>query len=399
MMSMSSRNLMIVQSGGPTAVFNASLASIISEAHLQPSIGKIYGARFGMRGLVSNEIVDLTSLSEQVLDDLRHSPGAALGSSRYTPSESDMDCCIEVLRSRDVGCMIFLGGNGTMAGAQRFREFCASRSFDLQVMGSPKTIDNDISSTDRCPGFGSAARYIAQSTIDLAMDIRSLPQPISIFETLGRDVGWLAASSLVAKQSADEAPHLICIPEIPFVQDEFLQRLHEIVQRIGWAVVVVSEGTCHSDGSPVFQQELSSGGDTPMRPLIGGVAQHLSGVVAKHLGLRCRSEKPGLVGRSSVSYRSHQDVADAEITGRECVRALVDGKTGSMISLRPLGESGSSAFELVPLEIAAGLRRALPPQWLAMDGLGVNEQFLRYVKPIVGPLRRYEVPLSSAHRV
>jgi 6-phosphofructokinase len=395
MIAMSSRNLMIVQSGGPTAVFNASLASIVSEAHLQPSIGKIYGARFGMRGLVANDLVDLTSLSRQVLDDLRRSPGAALGSSRYTPSESDMDRCIGVLRSLDVGCMIFLGGNGTMAGAQRFREFCASHKFDLQVMGSPKTIDNDISSTDRCPGFGSAARYIAQATIDLALDIQSLPQPVSIFETLGRDVGWLAAASVLAKENADDAPHLLCIPEIPFVQDEFLQRLDRIVKRIGWAVVVVSEGTCYSDGSPVFQQELSSGAGTAMRPLIGGVAQHLSGMVARHLGLRCRSEKPGLIGRSYASDRSQQDVADAESTGRECVRALVEGKTGFMISLRPLVESGGSSFELVPLEIAAAGRRALPPEWIAIDGLGVNDHFLQYLKPIVGPLRRYGTPLSA----
>jgi 6-phosphofructokinase len=396
MMVMSSRNLMIVQGGGPTAVFNASLASIISEAQHQRSIDKIYGARFGMKGLASKDFVDLTLLSEPVLDDIRHSPGAALGSSRYAPTEVEMDRCIEALRSLKVSCMIFLGGNGTMAGAQRFREFCASRKFDVQVMGSPKTIDNDINSTDRCPGFGSAARYIAQSTIDLAMDIRSLPQPVSIFETLGRDVGWLAASSVLAKQSPDDAPHLICIPEIPFVQDEFLQRLEGIVRRIGWAVVVVSEGTCHPDGTPVFQQELSSDGITPMRPLIGGVAQHLSGIVAKHLGLRCRSEKPGLIGRSSVAHRSPQDVADAELTARDCVRALVDGKTGYMISLRPLSEATSSAVELVPLEMAAGLRRVLPPEWLAMDGLGVNEQFIRYVKPIMGPLRRYGIPLSAA---
>jgi len=212
-------------------------------------------------------------------------------------------------------------------------------------------------------------------------------------ETLGRDVGWLAAASLLAKQNEDDAPHVICIPEIPFVLDDFLQRIDTTVKRIGWAVAVVSEGTCYADGTPVFEQQLPSGGRTPLRPLIGGVAQHLSGQIAQHLGLRCRSEKPGLIARSASPYVSQQDRADAELTGRECVRALVAGANGFMVSLRPLGSE--PAFELLLLTEAAGPRRAIPIEWLQHNGLAVNEGFLHYVSPIIGELHRHPTPLSG----
>lgn len=394
-------SLMIVQGGGPTSVFNASLASIIREAQNQPTIGHIYGARFGMKGLATNDIVELTTLPADMLQQMRNSPGAALGSSRFKPTEQDLDRCVEHLRALHVRTMIFLGGNGTMAGANSFREFCQGRSYDLQVMGAPKTIDNDIAATDRCPGFGSAARYVAQTTLDLAMDLRSLPQPVSIFETLGRDVGWLAAASILAKRDEDDAPHVVCVPEIPFVLENFLAHIDATVTRIGWALAVVSEGTRYADGTPVFQQILTSGTNAAQRPLIGGVAQHLSGAVAAGLGLRCRSEKPGLIGRSALPYVSQRDVDDAELTGRECVRALVAGHTGAMVSLRPILNGEDSSFELVPLRIAAGPSRALPTDWLTSYGLAVDDHFRNYLAPIVGPLHRhdthlFQVPLSQS---
>ena len=198
----------------------------------------------------------------------------------------------------DVRQLVFMGGNGTMAGAAIVSDFCRKQKFDVQIMGVPKTIDNDIAATDRCPGFASAARYVAQSTLDLSMDIRSLPQPVSIFETLGRDVGWLSASSTLSRVDPDDAPHLVYVPEVAFSVEKFLGDLDAVVSRIGWAVVVVSEGICYGDGTPVFEQQLPSRNSSPNRPLIGGVAQHLSGVVGReHLGIRCRSEKPGLIGR------------------------------------------------------------------------------------------------------
>lgn len=381
-------NMLIVQGGGPTAVFNASLAAVIRERQAQRPGASIFGARFGMQGLAHGDLIDLTGLSNDALQQMRSSPGAALGSSRFAPSDAHLDASVRLLRERGIDKIVFLGGNGTMGGALKFGSFCESRNVEVQIMGSPKTIDNDIASTDRCPGYGSAARFVAQSTLDLAADIRSLHQPVSIFETLGRDVGWLSAAASLAKDNEDDAPHVVCVPEVPFDLKRFLDAIANSVAKLGWAMAVVSEGISYADGTPVFQQVLPSGGKTPVRPLIGGVAQHLSGLVAQHLGLRCRSEKPGLIGRSAASDISPQDLDDAEITGRECVRALSRGETGQMVSLRPLVSGSSEGLGLVPLVNAAGPRKELPAAWLTDGSIAVNETFRAYALPLVGELRR-----------
>ena len=395
---MSAQNLLIVQGGGPTAVFNASLASIIRESFHQSRIGEIYGARAGMKGLSSADIVGLSHLGPGDLLSLRNSPGAALGSSRFQPSELDLERSVEHLQRFGIQYLVFMGGNGTMRGADLFRRFCREQNLDIQIIGVPKTIDNDISATDRCPGFASAARFVAQSTLDLSMDIRSLPQPVSIFETLGRDVGWLAASSTLARRDADDAPHLVYIPETPFSQEAFLSDLDNVVSRIGWAVVVISEGVQYADGSRVFEQKNASQYSSSNRPLIGGVAQYLSGVVADRLGIRCRSEKPGLIGRSCTAQVSRRDLEDAELVGRAGVRALVAGETDKMVALCSLDGRSEQAFELVPLSEAGESHREIPADWLSNDALAVTSSFRDYVRPLVGELSYYPAPLSTLLR-
>jgi len=394
---MPAANLMIIQGGGPTAVFNTSLFAIVDEALRQPRIGKIFGAKAGMKGLSSGKIIELSALTPATLAAVRESPGAALGSSRFKPTEEDLANCVANLKRLDVRYLIFLGGNGTMRGAHSFGELCRNAGFEIQIIGVPKTIDNDIAATHRCPGFGSAARFVAQSTLDLSMDIRSLPQPVSIFETLGRDVGWLAASAALARREPGDAPQLVYVPEVPFSVPAFLADLDAVVTRVGWAVVVVSEGISNPDGTPVFEQTITSRPGSPNRPLIGGVAQHLSGVVAEQLGLRCRSEKPGLIGRSCMAHVSPQDREDAMLVGREGVRALMSGATGQMIALLPLSSPDAyhpGAFHLVDLREAAGASRRIPDHWLSSHGSTVTpstvtQDFLEYVRPIVGELFHY----------
>lgn len=389
---MSSGNLMIVQGGGPTPVFNASLASSIAEAREQPRIGQVYGARWGMQGLAAGDVLNLGYLRSSDLHSLRDSPGAALGSSRFKPTEEDLHRCVEHLRHLRIHYLLFMGGNGTMRGADIVREFCRRSGFDIQIIGVPKTIDNDIAGTDRCPGFAIAARFVAQTTLDLSMDASSLLQPVSIFETLGRDVGWLAAASTLARQDADEAPHLVYVPEIPFSRENFLDDLDTVVSRLGWAIVVVSEGICDADRKPIFEQRFDSPRNARNRPLIGGVAQHLAGLVAENLGIRCRNEKPGLVGRSSMAFVAQQDVLDAELVGREGVRALVAGETDKMVALR--AHEDPTGFELTPLH-ASGVSRAIPAAWLSHDSQAVTEGYRKYLRPLVGELTRYPAPLHA----
>jgi 6-phosphofructokinase len=391
---MSVGNLMIVQGGGPTPVFNASLASIIDEAIQQPSIGKVYGAKWGMQGLSKGDVLDLSGMTPEQITALRNSPGAALGSSRFKPSDDDLMQAIEHMRALDVRSMIFMGGNGSMRGAELVRTFCRTQNFDTQIIGVPKTIDNDIFATDRCPGFASAARWAAQSARDLGMDVRSLRQPVSILETMGRNVGWLAAATVLAKQGADDAPQLIYVPEIAFDTSKFLADLDKVVTRLGWCVVVVSEGIRRADGQLVFETGDPSLADPLSRPMVGGVCTHLASVVAKELKIRCRNEKPGLIGRASTALASEQDQSDANLVGREGVRSLVAGETDKMVSLRPLSER-PHAVRLVPLEDVAAGERTIPVEWLSDGPTATNQAFENYVRPLVGELISYPPALTA----
>jgi 6-phosphofructokinase len=389
---MNAENLLIVQGGGPTPVLNATLAAILDEARRHNKIAKVFGARSGVAGLAQGDVADLSDLPAEELDRLRNSPGAALGSSRAKPSPNQLDRILHHLQHLDVYHALFLGGNGTMRGAEVIGQFCRDANYELQVIGIPKTVDNDIAETDRCPGYASAARYVAQSTRDLGMDVRSLPQPVSIFETMGRDVGWLAAASVAGKVEEEDAPHLVYLPERPFHIDKFLADLDRIVTSLGWAVVVVSEGIRDETGKLIYETANPSQADALNRPLTGGVGQYLAGIVAHRLKIRCRSETPGLLGRSSMLHASSQDRRDAELVGRAGVQALLDSKTEKMVSLRPLNSADPSRCDLVPLNAVAGKDRPVPPEWLSQRETCVNDGFLRYVRPLIGNLMQYHAP-------
>jgi len=392
---MAARNLMLVQGGGPTAVFNASLAACIEEARFDRSVHKIYGARFGTAGLSRGEVCDLTGISVSELSLLRNTPGAALGSSRFKPSEEDLHRELDTLRALDVHHILFLGGNGTMHGALRFAEFCATQGYSIEVVGIPKTVDNDLSGTDRSPGFASAARFVAESTQNLGLDLRSLPQPVTILETMGRSVGWLAAAAVLARNSAGGAPHIVLVPEVPFDQNAFLAAIQQVVTRQGWAVVVAAEGIRNADGSLVYSATDPALQDPLKRPLTGGVARHLAETIASQLRMRCRHEAPGLLGRSSIAHRSAQDLRDAVEVATTGVQSLLNGHDGHMVALTPIGSP--EATTLVPLREVAGVERTMPKTWLSRGPLAVNEACLRYLRPLVGPLPQYaqELPALS----
>ncbi len=391
---MKGRNLLVVTGGGPTQVLNATLAAIVEEAGKQRAFGRIIGASRGMRGLVDGKSADLGPMSSGDLDLLRSSPGAALGSSRFAPSQDEMGRLVDYLHELEVRDLLFIGGNGTMHGAETVSRHCRSCGYDIQVLGIPKTVDNDISVTDRCPGYASAARYIAQSTRDLGMDVRSLPQPVSILETMGRSVGWLAAAAAAGKRDEEDAPHLVYVPERPFDTEEFLANLERIVARQGWAVAVVAEGIRDSDGRFIYQVADPAQADPLKRPLTGGVAQFLAETVARRLGMRCRSEKPGLLGRSSMLHASVQDKKDAELVGRAGVTGLLAGESDKMVSLLPLENKRESGYEFVPLSSVSQVERPIPADWICGDAIPVKEGFFKYLGPLIGNLVPYCDPLS-----
>jgi 6-phosphofructokinase 1 len=225
------------------------------------------------------------------------------------------------------------------------------------------------------------------------MDVRTLPQPVSIYETMGRGAGWLAAASVLARTDGHDAPHLVYLPERPFDAGQFLGDLDRVVRRHGWAVVVVPEGLADASGNPVYQTASAFQRDELARPVSGGVAAHLAEVVAARLNIRCRWEKPGLCGRASMHHVSQVDRDDAERVGRAAVRATLASERAQMVALRPRGADGD-ACALVPLSDVAG-ERTLPREWLADPETGVAPAFLEYARPIVGDLIDYPVPLKD----
>jgi 6-phosphofructokinase 1 len=388
----SSGNLLVVQGGGPTPVLNASVFGVIDQG--RPEYQRIFGARFGVEGLVRGDLIDLSSVPSDEIARLKDAPGASLGSTRYKASDADLDRIIDVLREHEVRALIVIGGNGSLRGAEVLADATAREGYDCSVVGVPKTIDNDIPATDRCPGYASAARYVAQAVRDLGMDVRGLPQPVSLFETMGRNVGWLAGASVLAKLGEEHAPHLVYLPERAFDVERFLGDIDRAVAKRGWAVAVMTEGLNTADGRPIYENPDATQADALGRALPGGVAAHLADVVTRRLKIRCRWEKPGLCGRASMLHVSEQDRRDAELVGRAGVRAAMAGRHSHMIALRPLG-AGGDGYDVVPLSQAAGGERRVPAEWLDDSATAVNSAFIDYVRPLVGELVDYAVPLKD----
>ena len=392
---MKRRNLLVVQGGGPTQMLNATLAAMVNEAQACGAFERIWGARSGLKGLLQGEAIDLGRMSPAEVERLRTSPGAALGSSRAKLTDEELERLTKCLRANDVHDVLICAGNGGMRGAEIVSRYCRESGSEVRVLGVPKTVDNDIAVTDRCPGYASAARYIAQSTRDLGMDVRALPQPVSILETMGRSVGWLAAAAAAGKRDEQDAPHLVYVPERAFEMERFLGELERIMARQGWAIVVVAEGIRDARGQFVYQVTDAAQADPMGRAITGGVAQFLAEAVARNLKIRCRSEKPGLLGRASMLHAAAQDWKDAETVGQAAVRGLLKGETDKMVALRPLNDAGGCGYEYVPLERVAGVEKPIPTEWTRDASIPATDRFYEYLRPLIGDLLPYCEPLTA----
>jgi 6-phosphofructokinase 1 len=278
-----------------------------------------------------------------------------------------------------------------MDTALKMHEAASAMHYETICCGIPKTIDNDLPGTDHCPGFGSAARFIAQSAVDLGTDIRALPTPVSILEVMGRNAGWLTAATLLARKDPDDAPHLIYVPERPVVRGSFLRDVQKVYDRQGWVVVAVSEGVKDETGESwgVARGEKTVDGFGHQLP--GDVATRLAGLVTSELGLRARSEKPGLLGRSCALMASSVDRREAREVGSFGFSWAIQGNTGFMVSIaRQDSTAYSVEYGAVPLNTVANLTRLFPPEYVAEGGNDIQEAYRAYVEPLIGdPLLRY----------
>ena len=387
-----SGNVVIAQGGGPTPVINASLYGIVREATRKLSASsKIWGARGGIVGVLQGRWLDLREPSERLWKSIAKSPGAALGSCRKMLSAQEATEAVRVLQREDVRYFLYIGGNDSMDTALKMHQAASALHYEMTCCGIPKTIDNDLPCTDHCPGFGSAARFIAQSAVDLGADIRALPTPVSILEVMGRDAGWLTAATLLARQDPDDAPHLIYVPERPLVRESFLRDVQKVYDRQGWVVVAVSEGVKDEKGESWGAARSEKTVDGFGHKLPGDVATRLAGLITAELGLRARSEKPGLLGRSCALMASSVDRREAWEVGKFGFSWASKGNSGFMVSIcREDRAAYSVVYKAVPLSAVANLTRSFPLEYLADDGNDIQEGYRAYVEPLIGgPLLCY----------
>lgn len=382
-------NAAIAHGGGPTAVLNASLAGVIEQWTQLAGKAALYGAWRGIDGLLSDTFVDLSNQDAEALTDLQTSPGSAIGSSRRKLAPADYERILAVLRSRGIRTFFYTGGNGSMGTAMAVERFAREAHYELAVVGIPKTIDNDLHVTDHTPGYASTARFFACAARDLGEDNRALPSPVAVLEVLGRNAGWVTAATALARGAEDDAPHLIYLPERRVSLEQIGADVRAVHARLGFCVVAVCEGQLDESGRP-FGAEVDRP-DVPQHRLASNLGHTLAKLITGHTGLRARSEKPGLVGRSCAPFAAEIDRREAFECGRAAVRAAFEGRSGVMVALcRDSASPYSSSTFLTPLDTVAGRERLMPLDWIAAAGNDVNSGFLEYVRPLVGDIRHYK---------
>ena len=381
-------NLVVGQSGGPTAVINASLAGVVQAALRHDAIDGIYGMRHGIAGLLREELVDLRRESAETIERLRHTPSAALGSCRHKLSAVDYERALRVLRAHSVRYFIYIGGNDSADTSHRLAELAAREDYELRVIGVPKTVDNDLVETDHCPGHPSVARWLAVSVRDAGLDTKAIGvvDTVKVIETMGRDTGWITAATALAREREGDPPHLIYLPERPFRREQFLADIDGVYRERGHVVITVCEGLKDERGEYVSASRRDVDVDRFGHAQLGGVSAVLCDLIATELKIKARFDKPGTIQRVSSVLASPVDMDEASRVGQTAVREAVAGKTGFMVSIvREPGPQYRSTLGLVPLERVANAVRQVPDEFIAPAGNDVTPAYLSYIRPLIGP--------------
>ncbi len=394
-------NLVIGQSGGPTAVINQSLAAAVWEAKRHSAIRGIWGARNGMAGILKSEFVDLRKERPSTWAAVARTPAAALGSARKKPTPEECAQAVEIFRRHDVRFFFYIGGNDSAESAHLIQQEAERVGYEMACYHIPKTIDNDLLENDHTPGYGSAARFVACAVMGDTLDCRSLPG-VKIDVIMGRHAGFLTAASALARRHPDDGPHRIYLPERPFSPERFVQEVEEDYRRFGFAVVAVSEGICDEKGQPIgagFTGEKDSHGNVQLSGT-GALGDWLASEIRKRTSIsRVRADTFGYLQRSFPAVVSEVDAREAWATGETAVRLAVQrGDSGTVVLVRRRGPRYGVRYERRDLRLVAKATRGMPAEFIAASDCDVTPAFLEYVRPLVGPLpepgRLRMVPVS-----
>ncbi len=374
------KKLLMIHGGGPTAVINASLYGVLTEARKHADV-EAYAAIGGTGGLLQGWIKPMSAVPHKQLELLLTTPGSAIGTSRDRLEEEEYRQMAAMLKNHGIGYVLCNGGNGTMDMCGKLHAACQAQGDDVRVMGIPKTMDNDLAVTDHSPGYGSAARYIARSVQELCADVKGLPIHVVVVEASGRNAGWVTAASALARKNPGDGPDLIYLPERPFVEEAFLQDVAKLIDQKKGVVVVASEGLRDERGQsivpPVFQVGRSV--------YYGDVSAHLAGLVIQKLGYKARSEKPGLLGRSSILLQSAVDRDEARLAGEIACRAVLSGESGKMVAFRRLSTRPYQIEPfLVDIRQVMLLEKTVPDAFINPQGNHVTEAFVDWCAPLLG---------------
>ena len=382
------RNLLYAQSGGVTAVINASAAGVIATARQAgEAVGQVLAARNGILGALRETLVDTAALTAGDLARLRATPGGAFGSCRFDldPAErnpAQYDRLFEVLAAHNVGYFLYNGGNGSMETCRQIQTAADGRGFPLTVVGVPKTVDNDLVLTDCSPGYGSAAKYLATSIREVGLDLAAMTTGggrAFVLEVMGRNAGWLAAACALAAEEENAAPHVILLPEVRFDEAAFLARVRSVVESLGSCVIVVAEGIRGPDGQILAMHDRSQKGYIQL----GGAGEVVAERIHSCLGYKVHYALADYLQRSARHLASRTDTAQAFAVGKAAVRRAIAGQRG-VVGIDRLSDAPYRwRTNLQPFECVANLERTLPPAFIAADGFGVTEAFGRWCRPLI----------------
>jgi len=380
-------NSIVAQSGGPTAVINASACGVIQEAMKHKEITGVYAAYNGILGVLNERIFDLGREELAAVEGLKVSPASALGSCRYKVKKAeDFEKILDVFKKYNIRYFFYIGGNDSQDTADRVNNLASEQGYELRCVGVPKTIDNDLACTDHCPGYGSVIKYLATMTMEAGRDTEALytADTVNVIEAMGRNAGWIAAGTALAKRDEEDAPHIILLPEAPFDAQRFKGKVDNLLSTMGRAVIVVSEGTKNADGTYIAEQKGDFAKDSFGHTQLGGAANYIKELVEREVKVKARFAIPSTIQRNGIHFASLTDSKEAYLAGQRAVELAVQGVSGKMVTLERVSDNPylCRTGEAKLADVANG-EKLLPREWISDDGFFVTEEFIKYARPLI----------------
>ena len=391
-------NAIVAQSGGPTCVINSSVCGVIQEAAKTKKIDRVLAAHDGILGVLKEELFDASVEKASVIEALKRTPAAAMGSCRYKlksidKAQSDFDRVLDVFKAHDIHYFFYAGGNDSMDTADKINKLAAQRGYELVCIGIPKTIDNDLAYTDHCPGFGSVAKYVATCAMEAGRDNEALStyEACTIIEVMGRHAGWIAAASGLATREPKDAPHLIYMPEAAFTFEKLIRDVKEVYREFRRVFIIVGEGLKDEKGNTIAAETAGFGKDAFGHATLGGVAEVFKNIIEKEVGIKAYWNKLGSQQRCSMHFASLTDINEAYMCGKAAVKAAMSGINGKMITLvREKGVKYKCTTGLAELKDVANGEKMVPKDFINEKGNHITEACRRYI----GPLIKGEAPIT-----